>query len=439
MLYPIPNPLDPGKPDRSRPVRLFLACLLLLFTISPSVAQVEYTPADKSWPSLKVHGYAQIWGRYSHMNPGTLIGENPVDRVWDISVRRYRFGIRGRISEQFDYYLVVGNNNFNTRESSLEITLLDLFFNYHFADWGTLTAGKTLLTGLSRYAGPSASNAFGLDVNFASNPYLNNHDQRFRKFSVGLHGLMDRLQYKLVVSKPNFKDEIGQLGPEAVLFNDPQNVYTSGYAAYQFLDPEESNAFSRGTYYGRRKLLNLGLGFSSESRASATLGPQGDTQVYSAFSYAVDLYYESKLKNNQSLTFYGAYFDHDIGPNYLRFIGINGIATGVDASAGLNGPGTAFAASGSGQILLAQLGYYREFSNDEDGQRGIQPFVQYQYSDLDALDEPAHFFELGIHYLMRENNSRLTLGLQNWSVFDSDTRISDERRSLLVLMYQIKF
>ncbi len=418
---------------------MYLAYLLFLFITCPSPAQVEYTPADKSWPSLKVHGYAQIWGRYSQMNPGSRIGENPVDDVWDISVRRYRFGIRGRISEQFDYYLVVGNNNFNTRESSLEITLLDLFFNYHFADWGTLTAGKTVLTGLSRYAGPSASNAFGLDVNFASNPYLNNHDQRFRKFSVGVHGLLDRLQYKLVLAKPNFRDEVGPLGPEAILFNDPQNFYSSGYASYQFLDREESNAFSRGTYYGRRSLLNLGLGFSSESRASATLTPQGDTRVYAAFSYAMDLFYESRLRNKQSVTFYGAYFDHDIGPNYVRFLGINGIATGADATPALNGPGTAFAASGSGKIFVAQLGYYREFSDDENGQRGIQPFAQYQYSDLDALNEPAHFLELGIHYLMRENNSRLTLGIQNWSVFDSSTRTSDDRRSLLVLMYQIKF
>jgi len=222
VLYPIPDLLGAGKPVRSRPVRRYLAYLLFLFITCPSPAQVEYTPADKSWPSLKVHGYAQIWGRYSQMNPGSRIGENPVDDVWDISVRRYRFGIRGRISEQFDYYLVVGNNNFNTRESSLEITLLDLFSNYHFADWGTLTAGKTVLTGLSRYAGPSASNAFGLDVNFASNPYLNNHDQRFRKFSVGVHGLLDRLQYKLVLAKPNFRDEVGPLGPEAVWYSHPR-------------------------------------------------------------------------------------------------------------------------------------------------------------------------------------------------------------------------
>lgn len=419
------------------PLHFFL--FTFFFLGLEAMAQTEYTPAEKTWPSLKVHGYAQIWGRYAELNPGTLVGDNPVDQVWDISVRRYRLGIRGNLTEHLDYFLVIGNNNFNIRESSLEITLLDLFFNYHFADWGTLTAGKTVLTGLSRYAGPSASNAFGLDVNFASNPYLNNHDQRFRKFAVGVHGLLGSFMYKFVVAKPNFRDVIPELTPQAILFNDPLNVYTSGYGVWQLLESEPSNAFARGTYYGRKHLLNIGAGYSTESRASASIGPADGVEVHSGFSYAIDVFYESKLRNRQSLTLYGAYFNHDIGPNYLRFLGINSIATGSNEDVSLNGPGTASAASGSGSIFVAQAGYYWELAETIDGNRGIQPFVQYQYSDLDGLNEPAHFLELGVHYLMRENYSRLTLGYQNWSVFSPDSRMSGERKGLLVLMYQMKF
>jgi len=373
------------------------------------------------------------------MNPGSLVGDNVAEDVWDISVRRYRFGVKGRLTEKIDYALVIGNNNFNTRESSLEITLLELYFKYQISEWMALSGGKSIWSGLSRFGGPSASSSLGLDVSFASNPYLNNHDQRFRKFSVVLHGLLDRVQYRWILAKPNFQDDIGELSQEAILFNDPQNVHTAGYFAYNFLEREEAVSAPVGTHYGKKNLLNLGLGFSSESRASAYLDSEGETQVHRSFSYAMDLFYEGRLRNRQTLTLYGAYFKHDIGPNFVRFVGVNSIATGSNEDVSLNGPGNSFAASGTGDILLFKAGYYREFSDRTGVVRGIQPYAQYQYSDLEGLNEASHLLEVGLHYLIRGNASRLTLGLQNWSVFDPVTRVSDQRRNMLVLMYQIKF
>ena len=416
-----------------KPVWLCSVCFLIIGFANAQEKENSFQP------TFNIYGSGQIWMRYAEVNPGTTVNGKSINDFWDISVRRYRLGKKGNLMDKLSYKFLLGNNNLNTFETTNEPRLLELYITYSLNEKISITAGKNPYTGLSRYAAPSSSNSLGLDVNFASGPYLNFHDDRYRKLSIAFHGQLGKFDYRAAIAKPANRDKQSALSERSQLFYDPQSLNTSAYVKYEFLENEKAGAFTAGTYLGAKDILNLGAGFMYQTNSSRSINAVGDTLVHDGRSFAIDLYYEQKLKNNHSWTLYGAFIKHDIGPNYLRNIAVDNV---VDSSSGiaLNGAGTAYAANGTGNIYLFQVGYFRKFEKVKDRLSGLQGYFQIQYSDLEIIDDPFALYEAGIHYFLNGQNSKITLGFQNWAVFLKDENpTTDLRRSMINLMYQFKF
>ena len=415
-----------------------IASIIYIFGIHNLVAQPKtLNKGEKILSSLSINGSGQLWLRYSDLNPGTQINNNEVQDFWDISVRRYRLGFKGEVSDKIDFALLLGNNNINIKSPNTSPILLELYMSYKLSDHIIITAGKNPWTGLSRYAAPSSSNSLGLDVNFASGPFLNFQDDLYRKFSIAAHGIAGKFDYRAVLSKPMNRVSSSSLSEDAKLTYNPNAVYTSAYVKYQFRELEPSTPFSGGTYHGTKNILNIGAGFTSQTKSSQSLTSQNDTLTHGARSFAIDAYYEQALTNNHSWTLYAAYINHDIGPNYVRNLAANNIA---DAGTGIsfNGVGNAIPVNGTGDILVFQTGYLQKFQKDMFIE-GVQPYFLTQYSDLEKLEDPIMLYEGGVSFLMNGHNSKFVLGYQNWPVVMKDSSIKNSRNSLVVLMYQFKF
>ena len=412
--------------------------IICLFGIHSLVAQPKtLNKGEKILSNLSINGSGQLWLRYSDLNPGTKINNHQVDNVWDISVRRYRLGFKGKASEKIDFALLLGNNNMNIKSPNTSPILLELYMSYKLSDHIIITAGKNPWTGLSRYAAPSSSNSLGLDVNFASGPLLNFQDDLYRKFSLAAHGIAGKFDYRAVLSKPMNRVSSSSLSEDAKLTYNPNAVYTSAYVKYQFREHEPNTPFSAGTYHGTKNILNIGAGFTYQTKSSQSLTALNDTLTHAARSFAIDAYYEQTLTNNHSWTFYTAYINHDIGPNYLRNLAANNIAD-AGTSTSFNGVGNAIPVNGTGDILVFQAGFLQKLKEDTFIE-GIQPYFLAQYSDLDKLDNPIMLYEGGVSFLIDGHNSKFVLGYQNWPVVMKDASIKNSRNSLVVMMYQFKF
>ncbi len=415
-----------------------VAVIIWVFGAQNLLAQTKtLNKGEKILPNLSIYGSGQLWVRYSDLNPGSKVNNNLVENYWDISVRRYRLGFKGEVSDKIAYALLLGDNNVNIKTPNTSPILLELFMSYKFSKHITITAGKNPWTGLSRFAAPSSSNSLGLDVNFASGPFLNFQDDLYRKFSIAAHGIAGKFDYRAVLSKPMNRISSTSLSEDAKLTYNPNAVYTSAYVKYQFRELEPSTPFSGGTYHGTKNILNVGAGFTIQTKSSQSLTAQNDTLTHGARSFAIDAYYEQPLTNNRSWTLYTAYISHDIGPNYVRNLAANNIAD-AGTSPSLNGVGNAIPVNGTGDILVFQAGYLQKFEKDMFIE-GVQPYFLAQYSDLEKFESPIMLYEGGVNFLINGHNSKFVLGYQNWPVIMKESSIKNSRNSQVVLMYQFKF
>lgn len=116
-----------------------------LFFCLPAGAQQRplryYLNADSSsYAGIRLIG--QVWMRYNHNNPGTLINGETSDDFFDISVRRLRFQTYARLNEKTNLIMTLGQNNINYLTArSGEIRLLDFY-----ADHQLITTSQSFRT-----------------------------------------------------------------------------------------------------------------------------------------------------------------------------------------------------------------------------------------------------------------------------------------------------
>ncbi|MEQ8552308.1 MAG: porin [Cyclobacteriaceae bacterium] len=383
---------------------------------------------------IKFSGSIQLWMRYTDLNPGSSIGNQEFNDAFDISLRRYRLGLQGQFNERISYNFTLGNNNLSRYQIDQSPKVLDAYVNYRFSDQLIITGGKHAWTGTSRYAAPSTLSALGSDINFSATPALNVHDDLLRKLSIAVRGQLDKLDYRIAFAKP-FVFVSQPLSEEAVFVDNPTSLNISGYFKYQFLDKESlSSAFSPWTYLGNKEIFNMGAGWTFQSKATQSLS-SGDTLDHAMRSFGIDIFYDKPI-GKSAWTFYAVYLIHDLGPGFVRYIGANNPASGTVKELTLNGRGNSFPEAGTGQILFGNIGYLRKFENF-----GLQPYTMIELADFEALDDPMFLLEAGINYLLDGHQSKVTLGYRNRPVFiaQSGQRIVDNRKSMVVLQYQVRF
>lgn len=390
--------------------------------------------------SIKYYGHFQIWTRYTALNPGSQMNGSTESNFWDVSIRRYRLGVRGSVNEKLRYSIQLGNNNLNYQSKDIAPKLLDAYLDYDISKNITLALGKHPWTGLSRYAAPSTFSALSTDINYSATPFLNSQDDFFRKLGASLHGQFGKIDYRVVVAKP-FIAPTATLGSRAQFYNDPQAVHTSGYVKYQFRDKEaQINAFSPWTYHGKKQIFNIGAGYLFQSASTAALSSSGDTILYNAVSYAADIFYEKTRSSGNTWTLYGSLIHHNLGKDFIKNIGANDPTNGSGTVA-FNGKGNAFPTTGTGNILFGYVAFHRPVTTANGSKIGLQPYLMVEYGMFDALDEPMTWYDCGVSYLIDSHNNKITLGYQNRPIYTQNgdhLNISDHK-GMVTLQYEIKF
>jgi hypothetical protein len=390
----------------------------------------------------------QVWLRYNQSNPGTQVYGTPKSETYDIGLRRTRVQLFGQLSNRVFFYTQFGQNNLsNTSPRKQGLFFLDAITEYTFVKrYLSIGAGLTGWNGLSRYAAPSVGSILTMDAPLYQQATNDINDQFLRKLSVYAKGKIGKLDYRLIVSDPMSIQKAtvsgGTLNQNSTFSTKPGNEQFHGYLNYQFLD-EESNLlpYTTGSYLGKKKVFNLGVGFLVQKDAMWHLNSFGDTNSTNLELFSIDAFYDVPLNNEKlnAITAYIAYQNSNYGKNYVRNIGAMNPGTEANSQGSFNGAGSAFPMIGSGNTLYAQAAYL--FRKDLLKDQGtLQPYVGVQLSKFNYIKTPLAIFDCGVNWLIDGHRSKMSLNYQNRpivTVNGQGENSESSRRSMIVLQYQI--
>lgn len=437
-----------------------LVFVLFLTPLFPANAQddvsgQQYTEAIKGAREaqeqdfrFKAGGLIQPWLSYAQLNPGSMNKDEQVlDESYNLSIRRMRVAANVNFRGNWNLFISAGFNNLNTTGNPQPTPkILDLYTSYKFAPFLTLGAGRSPWDGLSRYTSPSTSTMLFTDLPLIAQPTLNITDDTIRNLSVFLHGDIKNWNYRFVLKKPYDYEDLGRTlsipedGTSQFTnhFNYPE---FTGYLKYDFLDKEvlEKPTFA-GTYMGKKRILSLGWGAKFRQNAFASQAENG-LEYHHMNLWAVDIFFESPVLKgaHQSITAYAAYYNYDMGPGYLRSVGVNNPAYGWENTGNiLNGKGNSFPVLGSGHSSLLQLGYLFDELGTRNQWGAVQFYTGGQFSQFDALADATLSFNAGLNWYLDTWRTKVSLDLQNRPLYSAATGTTSDRRNMIVLQYQYR-
>jgi len=440
--------------------------IILLIAICNSINAISQSPSLRFKDGLKIYlnddstrfiqgtGLAQVWVRYNDNNPGSTIYGTPKKETFDVGLRRVRYQIMGQITKKVFFYTQFGINSFNSLSARKPgLFLHDVTAEYKiFKNYFTIGAGLNGWNGTCRYTSSGVSNILGMDLPTIEETTNDVTDQFVRKLGVYAKGQIGGLDYRFAAANPfpiqNSLTTVAALsGTNSAAFSTkaPEMQY-QGYVKWQFFD-KESNLlpYSAGSYLGKKRVLNLGGGFTYQKNAmwyrTATL----DTLSIPMQQFAVDIFYDSYLNKEKqnAITVYAAFLNYDFGPNYIRNAGAMNTANGTVGASSFNGAGNAAPLIGTGQVVYAQAAYL--FKKDLFGKNGtLQPYVSGSYAKYQKLKDPVLIYDIGINWIIAGQNSKISLDYQSRPIFNADMNgdlheTKNARRGQVVLQYQIAF
>ena len=395
---------------------------------------------------ISLSGYAELWARYTQLNPGSRINNQAKSDVSDLSLRRVRVKMTYKPTEKLMFVLQGGTTNVNMNaKGSNYFDLLDAYAEYGFSDKIAFGAGRSTWRGLSRFTtGPLNTLLFDLPAYATSNAGAT--DYTVRELSAYIKGQLGRFDYRLVLADPYTMATADPKVNVATFSKNAPGKDFSGYFRYAFLDKENiSTPFNSGTYAGKKNVLSLGAGFDYIHNAMWHQDLDKNTINDDMKNFAVDLFYDAPLNKEKgtSISAYGMAMHNDYGSNYIRYVGTNNPATSVDPKlATLNGAGNSMPVIGTGNTYYLQVGGTLPYFNKEKKNLQLQPAVGIQMSNLDALKDNVVIYDAGISLLMNGMSSRLTFDAQNRPIYTNsamDNGIVSDRKWQFVLKYRIDF
>lgn len=401
---------------------------------------------DEHTRYISFSGYAELWARYTQLNPGSLINNQAESEVSDLSLRRVRVKMTYKPTEKLMFVLQGGTTNVNVNaKGSNYFDLLDAYAEYSFSDKIAIGAGRSTWRGLSRFTtGPLNTLLYDLPAYATSNAGAT--DYTVRELGAYIKGQLGKFDYRLVVADP-YTMATSDPKPNVATFskNAPSKDF-SGYFRYAFLDKENiSTPFNSGTYVGKKSVLSLGAGFDYIHNAMWHQDINKSTINDDMKNFAVDLFYDAPLNKDKgtSISAYAMAMHNDYGPNYVRYVGTNNPATSVDVTqASLNGAGNAMPVIGTGNTYYMQVGGTLPYFNKDKKDLQLQPAVGVQLSNLEGLKDNALVYDAGISLLLNGMSSRLTFDAQNRPIYTNDDHnngIVSDRKWQFVLKYRIDF
>jgi hypothetical protein len=430
---------------------------------------------------IKFTFLAQLWTRYNQNNPGTTVNGQPSanhDGTFDIGLRRYRMQLYGKITDRLFFYTQLGQNSITFQsERKFGFFVHDAVVEYAIKPGKVngmlnLGVGLTGWTGYGRFSSPAVAGIMGTDAPIFQQYGNDQNDQFVRKYSVYAHGTVSRLHYRVALSKPFIVNNPanpaipgGQTGVPALgatsingktdniatyATADP-SLQTQGYFVYQFFDREDFLVpYNPGTYHGSKKILSVGAGFVYQPRAmwytQTNSSGKKDTAYAAMQLFAVDVIYDAPVNKERgdAISLYAGYFNANYGPNYVRMFNAMNPGDAKSTSGSYNsGGGNSFPMYGSGQMLYAQAGYMfkKNLFGEEFGT--LMPYASAQWNKLDALSSPVGVFNMGVNWLIRGHNAKISFDYQNRPFFQQNadkTAVEQTGRyGTFVLQYQMSF
>lgn len=408
-------------------------------TISPAAPSpgIRIKLNEEGSQYLKMNIWMQTWFRAIDNNPGTAVNGDPQQTSIDAGIRRMRIQMFGQLSPRFLLMLQMGINNqsFATGGGSgtgasgagkkAPFFFHDAYGQFtiipeknaisHRANKVTLDVGTGLHSwnGVSRLSNASTISLLTTDAPVFNWPTVEIADQFTRQFGIFAKGHAGRLAYRLSINKPFMTSLTPAVGAAAVDNNRGNQVATQGYFAWEFRDREEiPNAFYAGSYYGSKKVLNIGAGFLRTPHGTMSQPVKDLYESHTITALGVDLFYDAPLGNrskDMAVTIYSVYYHYDFGPGYLRSSGIMNAGTADTSYKGakaLEGYGNSRILMGTGNLFYTQSAILLpRFSS----KLRIQPYVSYSYKDLEALNQPGHYYNAGANFLFDGNRAKVSL------------------------------
>lgn len=414
-----------------------LALGIALFFPDPSFSQ-EKKP-DKL---IRFSAYAQFWARYTMMNPGSRINESQVANTADLSLRRFRVKVIANPMDHLMFVVQAGTTNLTAlshNESPVE--LLDAYGEYQLNKQLSLGGGRSNWKGLTRFAsGPGSTLLY--DVPFLILGNVNRTDLTLRNLNLFAKGQLGSLDYRLILAKPYIPVTAKPQEGIANFNNLKVKPNLSAYIKWQFFERESNvSPISPGTYLGKKKVLAIGIGAEYQKDLLWSLN-SGDTVLNNMKIFSADVFFDTPLnkETGTSLNIYAAAFLHDYGPGYIRNLGINNMANGMESKiAAFNGAGNAYPVVGTGKSLILQSGVTLPYFNRRTRKTRLMPAFGIQYSRFDRLSDPMFSYDLGLSLLLKDHSSKFVFNAQSRPIYttqETALQVTD-RKMMFVLMYHI--
>ena len=450
---------------------------LLVLTSSTVLAQtkasddntrndIRYNLNNSGSHYVKVTFTNQTWLRLNDNNPGTTVLSDPENQTFDIGLRRTRMQLFGQITDRIFFYTQFGMNNFNKisafpayntagNASNRKVAAFfhDALGEYEIYRKGTsfvrFGGGLTIVNGLSRFSQPSIGTIMTMDVPVFAQATVDQTDIFSRKLAVYSRGQIGKFNYRLSLADPFPVETSGgvpaALGVNSVFAQKKHKKQIDGLLIYNFFDTEDNTTpgYMTGTYLGKRKVLNLEAGFITQK--NATWRREGADTLYSSMNlWSVAAYADMPLNKTKgtAVSGYLGYFSTGYGKGYLRYNNSMNPATGTTQPiAGVSGThGNAYPMFGTGSVIYAQAGY--KFKDGLLGSQGtLMPFASLQSADYDRLNDVMNLYNVGVNWLIKGQNGKLTLNYENRPVYKASS-IPNElakggRKGAWILQYQI--
>lgn len=416
----------------------------------------------------------QTWFRYAQYNDGTTVLGESKSEGFDIGLRRTRFQLYGQLTDHVTFYFQVGQNNFNFISGNggvpdnnspyvnrkVQFFIHDAMADYRIkkgSDLLYLGGGLTITNGLSRFSQPSISTIMSLDVPVFAQATVDQTDEFSRKLSVFARGQVGNLDYRLVLSDPFPINTNGSIATPPLIAapNSPNATFAQvghekqyqGFFMWNFFDKESHvTPYMTGTYLGKKKILNLEAGFIHQAKATWTGdGSVAGTVYHDMDLWSVAVFYDAPLNAEQgtALNAYAGYFNTNYGPGYLRYNGSMNPANGTTtAGAPTNSYGVAFPMFGTGNVIYGQVGYLMKKDLLGEGHGTLMPYLTVQSAKYDRLDKQMNVYDVGVNWLIKGHNAKLTLDYQlrpTYTPVGPDLFLDSNTKGQVIMQYQFFF
>ncbi|WP_165370498.1 hypothetical protein [Hymenobacter persicinus] len=400
---------------------------------------------------LRFMTWHQIYARYNENNTGTLRAPNqPKASQVDFGIRRSRLVILAQLNPRFLIYTHLGINNQNSVSGGVAPTadgkkpqffIHEAVTEYKVNKYLNLGAGLHYFNGISRLTSASTTSILTMDLPLTNFPTIEQTDQFARWLGIYAKGRIGKFDYRVSMNDAFLTNQAStplSLGTTTsgvstgtgVANYNPQNtshVY-QGYFSYNFLEPEANLLpYFQGTYLGTKRVLSVGAGFlynkdamySRPTSSVVTLTPAVTADPFGTIAttkhdmkmFGVDAFYDAPLDtaSRTALTLYGVYYNFNMGPNYVRFVGPENPGYGTAAARG-----NAIPQSGTGSAVYLQAGFLLP-KNTLGPKARLQPYVAYLHSNYEGLRDASgdvkgvNVYDAGVNVLLDGHNAKVTL------------------------------